>query len=115
MFFIQHVKSVKMLIKSYLSYCQFRNTQIEFMVKLLCLIHALSVIFYVCLKEKTHSVDHCNDLPFVSRYEKYQLLIFYCVFVFFHLYFLGAKDFSSPENNFFGVSSLDILDKHMRK
>lgn len=54
------------------------------MFKLLCLIHALSVIFYVCLKEKTHSVDHRNGPPFVSLYEKYQLLIF-TVFLYFSI------------------------------
>lgn len=40
---------------------------------------------------------------------------YFCVFVDFHLYSLGAKDFSCPENNYYGESSLDILDKHMRK
>lgn len=39
---------------------------------------------------------------------------YFCVFVDFHLYSLGAKD-SCSENNFYGESSLDILDKHMLK
>lgn len=56
---------------------------------LLCLIHVLSVICYVCLEEKTNPFDNCDyQITFFSLYENYHLVLFYSVFAFFCLYFL---------------------------